>query len=67
MKGNEASNSQQEESKKTNKKGEAGVLSMDSVVSDCLEKLPWMQALANKDTNTAKMVKGGCSVFNKHQ
>ena len=42
-------------------------LSMDLVVFNVLEKLPWAAALADKSTHTAKMVKGGCSTFNKHQ
>lgn len=40
---------------------------MEQVVSLCLEKLPWIEALADKDKTVSKLVKGGCSTFDKHQ
>lgn len=46
---------------------EQAELSMDLVIFNCLEKLPWVEALAQKDSHTAKLVKGGCGTFNKHQ
>ena len=40
---------------------------MDLVIFNCLEKLPWVEALADKNAHAAKLVKGGCAAFNKHQ
>merc|ERR1712176_1550866 len=42
-------------------------VSMDKVISKHLDELPWVNNLLDNSSAVHKIVKGGCSTFDKHQ
>ena len=72
-KGKKEAEGEKEEAKNEAPKAEVEVknaddeVSMEQIVKLNLEKLPWNESLENKDSHVAKMVKGGCTTFDKYQ
>ena len=42
-------------------------LSQETVITDCIEQLPWIEALSQKDSNASKLVKKTAECFNRFQ